>query len=95
MIVRSPDTARDANDMLKKPEAMQDFQAMHSKMTDAHDQKRVAKASESELDKLNVDKDGSGGGGHGGESEGSGGSYEDEEPGTLVSPSNNMIDIMV
>ena len=96
MITRSPDVARDASAIQKRPEVTQDYQAIATKVSDAHDQKRVKETSESEMERLHADKDGSGNGkysGEGGDGSGKDNNNDDTEPGLLVAPGNNKIDI--
>jgi len=97
MITRSPDFARDASTMQKRPEIMQEFLAAQQKINDAQDHFKVAKTTESDMEKIRTDVDGGSGGAHGDEGQESGdGDKEDESgAGMLVPPGNNVIDITI
>ena len=98
MITRLPDNVRDTSALMKKPEVTQQFLAAQGKINDAHDQARVTRTQESEMEKIrtDVDEDSEGGygGGDGGEKQEKG---ENKEtlPELLVPPGNNVIDIRV
>jgi len=98
MINRSSDLARDASAMQKRPEIQQDYLAAAQKAADAHNQSRVSRTTEAEMENIRTDVDG---GGNGAAGEEGGGSELDEdgqiEPGDsmLVPPGNNVIDIIV
>ena len=99
MINRSPEMAKDTSDHMKRPEVTQDYQAIHSKLNEAVEQKRVQNTSESEMEMIRADKDGGNKGGKGGQ-KGQSDSNEDDAdnnpgPGFIVAPGNHRIDIKV
>jgi len=99
MINRSPDLAKDASAIQKKPEIQQEFLAAAQKAADAHNQARVSRTTEAEMENIRTDVDGGGNGAAGGEGEGS--ESDDNVQGgesdrdMLVPPGNNVIDIKV
>ena len=96
MINRSPDVARDASNMQKRPEVQQEFLAAQQKAADAHSQSKVSRTTESEMENIRTDVDGrsSGGGGEGSGSEKERRNDENQEN-MLVPPGNSVIDIKV
>ena len=98
MITRSNDYSRDASAMQKRPEVTQQNLATQHKINVAQDQTRVAKALESENDRIRADADGSGGGAHGGGQGGESEKKDDDErrkPGMYVPAGNNIFDVRV
>jgi len=98
MITRSPDFARDASAMQKRPEMTQDFLAAQTKISDAVAQGRVAGTEQSEMEQIRTDVDSGSSGAYDSEGEGKSGEDEQEDgipQGMLVPPGNNLIDIMV
>ena len=99
MITRSPDFARDASAMLKKPELTQEHLATQQKINDAHDQTKVVKTAESEMDKIRTDVDGGGGSGYDSFADDSESDEEEQDQGPDsgmdVAPGNNYIDIRI
>jgi len=98
MVTRSPDFAREASALLKKPEMTQEFLAAQTKLTDAQDQSRVLGTEQAEMDTIRSDVDGGSGGAYGGD--GGAGSGEDENDEDIpvsmrVPPGNNVIDIKI
>jgi len=98
MITRLSDTVRDASATHRRPEMAQDYLAIREKINDAEAQTRVAKMSESEMEKVRTDVDEGGGGAYGGE--GHSNPDEDEKDGGLgldmaVPPGNYTIDIII
>jgi hypothetical protein len=98
MITRAADLARESSALQKKAELTQDYLAIQAKANEAQEQKRIARKTEVEMQKLHPDKDGGGGGGTGG----GGGSKPknsakkaEPDSDTLVPPGNNVIDIRV
>ena len=68
MLQRLPDNVKEASDLLKRPEIMQDMLGNQGKLNDVVDQTRVAKLSEAEMEQIRADVD-----------EGSGNEYEESE----------------
>ena len=98
MISRLPDSARDTSALQKRPEVLQDHMAYQSKVSDAQDQSKVAKMSETEMDKIRSDVEGGAGNAYGGEAgTGSGEANQDDELelGNLVLPEKHIIDIRI
>ena len=96
MISRLTDNIRDTSAMHKRPEVAQDALAAQGRINDAHDQTRVAKTLETEMEQIRSDVDEGGGAGYSGGGEGQGKEHDEEtDPDMLVPPGNNKIDIMV
>ena len=99
MVSRSPDLARDASAMMKRPEVTQEFLAVQKKMSDAHDQSRVKGTEQAEMENIRTDVDGGSGSAHGGTGGGTGKDEDEVESeiakSMLVPPGNNVIDIRV
>jgi len=98
MINRSPDMAKDASAIQKRPELQQEFLAAAQKAADAQAQSKVSRTTEAEMERIRTDVDGGGNGAAGGEGDGS--ESKDNEKGEpdkdmLVPPGNNVIDIKV
>jgi len=96
MVTRTPDVARDASALIKRPEVNQEFLAVQQKAADAHNQSRVKGTEQSEMETIRTDVDGGGYGGGGSEGQ----ENENEEDGEIpmgmrVPPGNNLIDIRV
>ena len=98
MINRSPDLARDASAMQKKPELQQEFLAAAQKLAAAHSQASVSRTTETEMENIRTDVDSGGNGAGGSEGEGKdaeGGEQGGDDRDMLVPPGNNVIDIKV
>ena len=98
MITRLSDSVREASATHRRPEMAQDFLAIKEKINDAQAQSRVAKTTESEMEKVRTDVDEGGNGAYGGD--GGSKSDEDKQDGNtgsdlIVPPGNNIIDITV
>jgi len=98
MISRLTDSVRDVSAMQKRPEVAQDALAYRGRINDAEVQSKVAKTTESEMEKVRTDVDEGGNSDYGG----AGGSdpHEDEQedefgPDMIVPPGNYTIDIMI
>ena len=99
MITRLPDNVRDMSASQKRTEVAQEYLAAQGKVRDAHDQSRVTRTQETEMERIrtDVDKESSGGSG-GSEEEGGKAGKEDKydtTPELLVPPGNNVIDIKI
>ena len=99
MIARLPDNVNQASSLVKRPEIVQEFLAHQGKINDVHDQSRVAKTLESEMEQIRTDVDedsqgGYGGGGDNGSRSGRGGNEEVDQD-MLVPPVNHVIDITI
>ena len=99
MINRSPEMAKDTSQQIKRPEITQDYQAIHTRLNEAVEQKRVQNTSESEMELIRADKDGGNKGGRGGQRGGPDPDKDDPDknpgPGFIVAPGNHRIDIKV
>jgi len=98
MMARTADFSRDTSAMQKKPEAAQEYLAVHKKINDAQEQTRVAKTPESRLSKMRNDEGGGGGGSFGGGSaSGAKKDAKDEKTGMgmFVPADDSIIDIKV
>ena len=98
MISRLPDSARDTSAIQKRPEVLQDHMAYQSKVTDAQDQSKVAKTTETEMDKIRSDVEGGSGnayGGEAGQAQGEETPDDELELRTLVPPEKHIIDIRI
>jgi len=98
MISRLPDNVKEASSIQKKPELMQEFLATQGKLTDAQDQTRVAKTSESEMENIRTDVDGGSDNENDGEENqrpGEENSEDEIDPDMLVPPGHNVIDITI
>ena len=98
MISRLPDTAKDTSALQKRPEVWQDHLGVQGRANDAHQQEKVAKTSESEMEAIRTDVEGGSGGGYGsegGKHHGKGDNEDELLPGTLVPPERHIIDIKV
>jgi hypothetical protein len=97
MISRLPDNVNEASALQRRPEVSQEFMAVQARINDAHDQTKVQKTLETEMENIrtDVDEDGSGGGGGGSHGPGKDGEEEAPSPDLLVPPSNHIIDIKV
>jgi len=99
MITRSSDFSRDTSTIQRHPEASQEHLAAQTKADSAQDQSRVAATTESEMENIRTDVDGEGsgaaGGGGSGPGEGEEETEEEVDAALLVSPSTNIIDIMI
>ena len=97
MITRSPDFARENSAIQQRPEVNQQLLAEQQKVASAQDQGRVKATEEAEMEGIRTDEDGGGEG----EYDGQGGHAPEEEedelsqPGMLVPPSNNILDIRI
>jgi len=98
MVTRTPDYAREASAIQKRPEVTQELLAAAQKLSDAQDQSRVKGSEHSEMETIRTDVDGGSGGayGEGGEKNRGDEEKDGEIPkGMLVPPGNNVIDIKV
>lgn len=96
MISRLPDNAKDTSALQKRPEVWQDQLGAQGRLNDAQSQSKVAKTSETEMEKIRSDVDGGSGSGYGYE----GGaekeaSDDDIDPGPLVPSDKHIIDIRI
>jgi len=97
MINRLPDNVREASDLLKRPEMVQDLLAVREKVNDAQEQTRVTRTAETEMEQIRADVEEGGGAGYDGES-GQDRREKDEgdiDSDLLVPPDNHIIDITV
>jgi len=99
MINRLPDNVREASAIQKRPETIQDVLAQRELINDAQEQSRVAKTSETEMERIRSDVDEGGGAAYEG-GEGGPGSDDEEyieelDPDMIVPPGNHMIDIII
>lgn len=97
MITRLPDNARDTSALQKRPEVAQDIMAVREKIIDVEKQTRVAKMSESEMEKIHADNEG-GGGGYGSEGGAGDGKHnygEEPDAGAYVPSEKHIIDITI
>jgi len=98
MISRLLDNVRDTSSIQKRPEVAQDTLAAHAKVNDAHEQAKVAKTMESDMEGIRADVEGGSGSGYGDEG-GSGHGKDDEKdefgPGTFVPSERHVIDITI
>jgi len=96
MISRLPDNARDTSIIQKRPEVVQEFLAAQTKISNAQDQSRVIRTTETEMEEIRTDVEEGGGSGAGAGGFGAEEKDNDEvDPDMLVPPGNNMIDIRV
>lgn len=96
MITRLSDNIREASAAQKRPETVQDVLAFKEKINTAAAQERVAKTTESDMEKVRVDVYEGGGGGGGDDSERDGDEKDEEDETELVvPPGDNIIDILV
>jgi hypothetical protein len=99
MITRLPDNVNQVSSLIKRPEVAQEFLAMQAKINDAHNQEKVARTLESEMEAIRTDVDGSSQNAYesdGGDRSGfiNVGNAEDD-PDMLVPPENHIIDIKI
>lgn len=97
MVTRTADIMRENIAVQKKPEVTQNYLAVQAKANEAHDQKRVARKTETEMPKLHTEDGGGGGGAAGGGharsgKEGHESHFEEE---ALVPAEEHVIDIKV
>jgi len=98
MISRLTDSVRDTSALQKRPELHQDALAARARVDDAHDQEKVLKTGESEMEKIRADVEGGAGNGYGA---GGGSKKEnDDQEGELnaglpTAAERHFIDIMI
>jgi len=99
MITRLPDNVKEASAVQKRPEIAQEYLAAQQRINDAEDQSRVSKTLETEMDKVRTDAEEGGSGSYEGGERRSDTDEEEQDdgidPGMIVAPGNNRIDIKV
>ncbi|MCL2151626.1 MAG: hypothetical protein FWH57_01505 [Oscillospiraceae bacterium] len=98
MVSRLTDNVRETSAMSKRAEMVQDLLAAKDKVTVAEARSKVAKMSESDMDRIRSDVyEGGGGGGGDGEpgKRREDGKDVDPESDLAVPPENHLIDIMI